>query len=121
MATYTSDQLNKSGSLGEELSGAKTFTITNYTSSIDNNYHVGYLTLEGNSTSNKNLSSKTFLTGSFSGFTGGASDDTIVSGSFGWSITLSGNAASFIFTPTSTIAANSYYIKGVGLFDLEIT
>jgi hypothetical protein len=121
MATYTSDQLNKSGSLGEELSGAKTFTITNYTSSIDNNYHVGYLVLEGNSSGNKNLSSKTFLTGSFSSFVGGANEDGLISTSYGWSITLSSNSSSFIFTPTSTIAANSYYIKGVGIFDLEIT
>ena len=92
MATYLAAQTRNSGSLGEQLNGVKTFIITN---NLDSNgqYPVGYLTLEGNSTANKNLPNTTFITG---------------------------NTSQFQFQPTGTIPPNSYYIKGTGLFDLEI-
>ena len=60
MATYTSAEMHNSGTLGEELSGAKTFTLLNVTAS-NNNFPIGYLTLEGNSTANQNLTSTTQL------------------------------------------------------------
>ena len=122
MATYMSSSIHGSGSLGEALSGAKTFTILNVTAS-DSNFPVGYLTLEGNSTANQNLSSTTYLTGSFGLFTGNVKQDTMVSSSTGWSISIGrGNGSgSFTFTPTDAIAANSYYIKATGNFNLTIS
>lgn len=119
MASYTAAQTRNSGSLGEQLNGAKTFIITNNTGSNDQ-YPVGYLTLEGNSTANKNLPSTTFITGSFSSFSGGVDQDSLVTSSTHWSISISGTGGQFQFTPTGTIPTNSYYIKGTGLFDLEI-
>ena len=120
MATYTAAQIHNSGTLGEELSGAKTFTVLNVTAS-NNNFPIGYLTLEGNSTANQNLLSTTFLTGSFSSYSGGVDQDSLVTSSTHWSISISGDSGQFQFNPTNTIATNSYYIKGTGLFDLEIT
>ena len=119
MASYTAAQTRNSGSLGEQLNGAKTFIITN-TADSNGQYPVGYLTLEGNSTANQNLSSTTFITGSFSSFSGGVDQDSLVTSSTHWSIPISGTGGQFQFTPTGTIPTNSYYIKGTGLFDLEI-
>ena len=120
MASYTSAETRNSGSLGEQLNGLKTFIITNFTAS-NSQYPVGYLTLEGNSTANQNLLSTTFLTGSFSSSSGGIDQDSLVTSSTHWSISISGDSGQFQFNPTDPIAVNSYYIKGTGLFDLEIT
>ena len=122
MATYTAAQMHNSGTLGEELSGAKTFTVLNVTAS-NNNFPIGYLTLEGNSTANQNLTSTTRLTGSFASFTGNVNVDSLVTSSTHWAISIGrGNGSgSFQFTPTQTIAANSYYIKSTGNFSLVIS
>ena len=122
MATYTAAQMHNSGTLGEELSGAKTFTVLNVTAS-NNNFPIGYLTLEGNATANQNLTSTTLLTGSFGTFNGNVTQSLIVSSSTHWSIPIGrGNGSgSFQFTPTQTIAANSYYIKSTGNFSLVIS
>lgn len=119
MATYLSDETRNSGSLGEQLNGVKTFIITNNKGS-NGQYPIGYLTLEGNSTANQNLPQTTFITGSFSSFNGGVDQDSLVSSSTHWAISISGTGGQFQFTPTGTIPTNSYYIKGTGLFDLEI-
>lgn len=120
MATYLSADLNGSGSLGEILSGTKTFTVTNYKAS-DDNYHVVYLTLEGNATANQNLTSNVDFTGTFGSFTGGANEDSIVASGTKWSISISGVSGAFTFTPTTTVPALQYYIKGAGNFDLNIS
>jgi len=122
MATYTAAQMHNSGTLGEELSGAKTFTVLNVTAS-NNNFPIGYLTLERNATANQNLTSTTLLTGSFGTFNGNVTQSLIVSSSTHWSIPIGrGNGSgSFQFTPTQTIAANSYYIKSTGNFSLVIS
>ncbi len=120
MATYTATQTQNSGSLGEVLTGTKTFTITNYKSST-NTYPVGYLTLEGNSTSNQNLSSDADMAGSFGAYVNGVEPKSLLQTNRRFSISIYGSGGSFTFTPSATIAANSYYIKGVGVFDLTIT
>ncbi len=120
MATYTAAQTKDSGSLGEVLTGAKTFTITNYTSSTGT-YPVGYLTLEGNATANKNLSSNANMTGSFGTYVNGIESGSLNQTNRRFSISIFGSGGSFVFTPSATIAANSYYIKGVGPFDLTIS
>ena len=122
MATYTAAEMNGSGSVGEELTGVKQFNIVNPLNSL-NNYQVGYLTLEGNSTANDNLSSTTFLTGSFGLYAGGINiPDKVYTEMLplGFSVSISGGGGEFIFTPTTTIAQGSYYIKSTGLFTLEI-
>jgi hypothetical protein len=121
MATYLSAEMNGSGSVGEQLNGVKTFIITNNLNNLDN-YEVGYLTLEGNATANQNLSTTTYLTGSFSSFSGGVDEENLVytDESTHWSISISGGVGQFQFTPTSLIAQGSYYIKSTGLFDLAI-
>lgn len=121
MATYTAAEMNGSGSVGEELTGVKQFNIVNPLNSL-NNYQVGYLTLEGNSTANDNLSSTTFLTGSFSLYAGGINipDKVFPDDATTWSVSISGDGGEFIFIPTTTIAQGSYYIKSTGLFTLEI-
>lgn len=121
MATYLSAEMNGSGSVGEQLNGVKTFIITNNIDS-NNSFIVGYLTLEGNATANQNLSTTTYLTGSFGAFSGGVVEDNLVYTDVAthWSISISGAVGQFQFTPTSLIAQGSYYIKSTGLFDLEI-
>lgn len=119
MASYTSSETRNSGSLGEQLNGTKTFIITN-TKGSNGQYPIGYLTLEGNSTANQNLSSTTFITGSFGSFSGGIDQESLVTSSTHWAISISGTGGQFQFTPTGTIPSNSYYIKGTGLFDLRI-
>ena len=119
MATYTSEEMRNSGSLGEALTGTKTFIFTNAKAS-NGQYPVGYLTLEGNATANQNLLTTTFLTGSFDNFSGGVEAGSLVTSSTHFSIPISQATGQFEFTPTSAIAGNSYYIKSTGLFDLRI-
>ena len=121
MATYTAAEMNGSGSVGEELTGVKQFNIVNPLNSL-NNYQVGYLTLSGNSTANSNLSTTTYLTGSFGLYAGDINipDKVYTDDATHWSVSIAGDGGEFIFTPTTTIAQGSYYIKSTGLFDLEI-
>ena len=120
MASYTAAQTRGSGSLGEELpSTGIDFFITNSLNS-QGNYPVGYLTLEGNATANQNLSTDAAMTGSFSNIVGGITEKSIVTSETKWSLSVFGSGGSFRFTPDSTVAANSYYIKGVGPFKLDI-
>ena len=120
MATYTSLEMNGSGSLGGALTGTQVFTITNPLNYL-NNYQTGYLTLEGNSTANQNLSITTYLTGTFSDFNG-VDDGGLVYNNEAthWSISIAGSGGTFMFTPTSDIAEDSYYIKSTGMFSLEV-
>ena len=121
MATYISSSIHGSGSLGEALSGTKTFTITQFTGSTDTRF-VGYLTLEGNSTANENLSTKQNLSGSFGSFTGMDDDSLNTSSNFRWSISIPPTqTCSFTFTPGSAVSANTYYIKSTGNFNLTIS
>ena len=119
MATYLSADLYGSGSLGEPLSGTKTFTITNYKAS-DGNYHVIYLTLEGNSTANSNVPIDLDFAGTFDNFIDGADERNLLVSDTKFSVSISGPSGQFEFTPTTPITG-IYYIKGAGQFDLEIT
>lgn len=120
MATYISSSMHGSGSLGEALSGTKTFTITNFKNSLGQ-YPVGYLVLQGNNLANPNLTADQNVSGSFGSFTGGCSADALVVNDTEWGIPISTAAASFTFTPASPISANTYYIKATGNFNLAIT
>ena len=119
MATYTAAQTKGSGSLGDPITVTRKFTITNHKDSQDQ-YPVGYLTLEGNSNINQNLNAGISLTGSINVLTGGISEDSIVMSDTKWSISIFGAVGSFQFTPNTLVPVGSYYVKGVGPFDLEI-
>ena len=120
MATYMSSSIHGSGSLGEALSGAKTFTCTQFTGS-NGDYFVGYLTLDGNSSSNHNLSTKQNLSGSFGSFTK-MDDSGLLADNFRWSISIPPTGScSFTFTPGAAVSANTYYIKSTGNFNLTIS
>ena len=122
MALYLQPDLNGSGSLGEELNGLHVFTITNL-GNAQGNYSAYYLVLEGNATANQNLVQDQSVRGVFS-FLNGVKEENIIMGEYGWSITLPPSpTVSFAFQtmPLQVIPANSYYIKGVGNFDLNIS
>ena len=120
MGTYLAAQTRGSGSLGTDtLSGKTTFVITNHKNS-QGQYPVGYLTLEGNSNINQNLNADISLTGSINVLTGGISEDSLVMSDTKWSISIFGAVGSFEFTPNTLVPVGSYYVKGVGPFDLEI-
>lgn len=120
MSSYSKSQTQNSGSSGEAITGAKTFTITN-SKGPTNTYSVGYFTLDGNSTSNQNLLSDAPMAGTFSDFTGGANPNSLIQTNTRFSISIHGSGGSFIFTPSTPIPANSYYVKGVGEFNIEIS
>lgn len=121
MATYLQSDLKGSGALGEELNGLHVFTITNLGNS-QGNYSACYLVLEGNSSANSNLLQKQEMTGVFS-FLNGVDEDEIIMDANSWAVPLSPlPTVSFAFQtyPFQVIPAGSYYIKGVGNFDLNI-
>jgi hypothetical protein len=121
MATYSSSSMYGGGTPGEALSGAKTFTISQFTGS-NGGFLIGYLTLEGNSTANRNLSSQQNLSGTFGSFTKMDDDSLNTSSDFRWSISIPPTeSCSFTFTPGAAVSANTYYIKATGNFNLTIS
>ena len=119
MSSYSKSQTQNSGSLGEAIEGEKLFTITNSKNPTDT-YSVGYFTLDGNSTSNQNLSSNAPMGGIFSDFTGGVNPNSLIQTNTRFSISIYGSGGSFKFTPSTPIPSNSYYVKSVGEFDIEM-
>jgi len=119
MSSYSKSQTQNSGSLGEAIEGEKLFTITNSKNSTGT-YSVGYFTLDGNATSNQNLTSNAPLGGIFSDFTGGVNSNSLIQTNTRFSISIYGSGGSFKFTPSTPVPANSYYVKGVGEFDTEM-
>ena len=119
MSTYSKSQTQNSGSLGEAIEGEKLFTITNSKDPTDT-YSVGYFTLDGNATSNQNLSSNAPMGGIFSDFTGGVNPNSLIQTNTRFSISVYGSGGSFKFTPSTPILVNSYYVKSVGEFDIEM-
>jgi hypothetical protein len=113
MATYTALQLRGSGSLGENLSGLKTFTFTN--SGSTNNYFTietipnpsGFY-VSGSSPKN---TEGTWVVSASMGF---------VSSSYIASIVVPVGVSSLQFTPSSSVTGTSYYLKGTGNFSLTI-
>jgi hypothetical protein len=113
MATYTSNQLYGSGSIGENLSGLKTFTFYNADAS------TGYFTLETirNADGFYNSGSKTNAVGTW-----------VVSSSMGFvssshiaSAVISPGTSSLTFTPAVAVTGSTYYLRGAGNFTLIIS
>ena len=110
MATYTAAQLYGTGSIGENLSGLKTFTFTNPGNS-------SYFTLE----------TIPNATGSFAGAPTNALGTWVVSSSMGFvsssyvaSIVVQPGSSTFTFTPASAVTGTTYYLKGTGNYSLTI-
>ena len=111
MASYTSVQLNGTGSIGENLSGLKTFTFTNPSSSA-------YFTLE----------TIPNATGSYSGQSTNVSGSWIVSESMSFisssyiaSVVVQPGTSALTFTPSSAVTGTTYRLRGTGAYSLVIS
>ena len=112
MASYTYTQLYGSGSIGENLSGLRTFTFTNPSGS-------SYFTMETIVTSTgfyEATSPKNFI-GTY-----------IVSESLGQvtsayisSVVVQPGGSSFTFTPATSVVGTTYYLRGTGAYSLVIS
>jgi len=112
VASYTYTQLYGSGSIGENLSGLKTFTFTNPSGS-------SYFTMETTTTSSfyNNLSPK-----NFEGTYVVSQSMGLVTSSYISSVVVQPGISSFKFTPTYTIVSGSnYYLRGTGMYSLTIS
>lgn len=111
MATYTAAQLYGTGSVGENLSGSKTFTFTNPSSSA-------YFTLETIANT----------TGSYAGSPTNTLGTWVVSASMGFvsssyvaSVVVQPGSSSLTFTPVSAITGTTYRLRGTGGYSLTIS
>ncbi len=111
MATYTAAQLYGTGSIGENLSGLKTFAFTNPSSSA-------YFTLETIANA----------TGSYAGSPTNALGTWAVSASMGFvsssyvaSVVVQPGSSAFTFTPASAVTGTTYRLRGTGAYSLTIS
>jgi hypothetical protein len=111
MATYTAAQLYGTGSIGENLSGLKTFTFTNPGNS-------SYFTLE----------TIPNATGSYAGAPTNTLGTWVVSASMGFvsssyvaSVVVQPGTSVLTFTPTSAVTGTTYRLRGTGNYSLAIT
>jgi len=111
MATYTAAQLYGTGSIGENLSGLKTFAFTNPSSSA-------YFTLETISNA----------TGSLAGAPTNASGSWVVSASMGFvsssyiaSVVVQPGSSALTFIPAASVTGTTYRLRGTGNYSLTIS
>jgi len=111
MAVYNAPSLYGTGSVGEDLSGLKTFTF-------DNPYGTSYFTLETIRNPNG------FYDGRPTNFTG----SWVVSASMGFvyspyiaSVVVNPGISSFTFTPVASVTGTTYRIMGTGAYTASIT
>ena len=116
MATYTSLQLSGAGTIGENLSGTKTFTFYNAAGSGS-----AYFTLEAIRTSDGfyNYSSPVISSGSFS--VSASMLPGFITSSNVFSLSIPPATSSFTFAPVSAITGSSYYLRGEGQISLIIS
>ncbi len=112
MATYTHTQLYGTGSIGEDLSGLKTFTFTNpsassyFTMETNRNYYGFY-----DSGSVKN----------FEGIYNVSSSMSLVTSSYITSIVVQPGVNTFEFTPDISVSGSDYRLRGTGMYSLTIS
>jgi hypothetical protein len=111
MATYSAAQLYGTGSIGEDLSGLKTFAFTNPSESA-------YFTLETIANA----------TGSYAGAPTNALGTWVVSASMGFvsssyiaSVVVQPGSSTFTFTPASAVTGTTYRLRGTGNYSLTIS
>jgi hypothetical protein len=112
MATYTPSQLKNSGSLGEDLSGLKTFAFTNPSGS-------SYFVLESvrNNSGVYDFSIPTNCEGTYVV----SSSMTLVTSSYIASVVVPEGVSSFKYTPNSAVTGTDYYLRGTGEYTLTIS
>ena len=112
MATYTAIQLSGTGSIGEDLSGLKTFTFTNPSGS-------SYFTLETvrNADGFYDVSSPINTTGTWVV----SESMNFISSSYIASVHVLPGSSAFTFTPDSSVTGTTYYLRGTGNFSLIIS
>jgi hypothetical protein len=115
MASYTADQLNYSGVPTEELSGSKTFTLTNPLSGS------AYFTIETvrNNEGYYDSSSATNALGVYSNFTG-INVETLITSSYIASVVVPVGGGSFQFNPTTTVAVSGSFLRATGGISLNV-
>ena len=114
MATYTAPQLYGSGSVGENLSGTKTFTFQNAGDST-------YFTLEAirNADGFYTNSSPVVSVGTFN--ISSSMLPGFVTSSNVFSLAVPPGTSSFTFVPSSAITGTNYRLRGEGQFTLIIS
>lgn len=112
MATYTYLQLYGTGSIGENLSGLKTFTFTNPSGS-------SYFTMETipNYSGSYNSSSATNFKGTYSS----SVSMNLVTSSYIASVVVQPGSSNFTFTPLSSVTGVTYKLRGTGMYSLTIS
>ena len=112
MASYTYIQLYGTGSIGENLSGLKTFTFTNPSAS-------SYFTMETvrNSQGFYNGTSPTNFSGSYIT----SASMGLVTSSYIASVVVQPGVSSFKFTPANSVIGTTYYLRGTGMYSLTIS
>ena len=111
MAVYNAPSLYGTGSVGENLSGLKTFTFSNP-------YDTSYFTLE--TVRNPNG----FYDGQPTNFIGtynAPSSMGLVQSPYIVSVVVLPGASSFTFTPASAVTGTTYCMMGTGAYTLTIT
>jgi len=111
MSTYSYQQLNSTGSIGEDISNQVTFAFINPSAS-------SYLVLETITTSSFYPDS---LPKNFEGTFLSSSVSNIVNSPYIMGVVVPPGSSSFDFTPDSPISGSSYTIKGTGMFSLTIS
>jgi len=113
MASYTYTQLYGTGSIGENLSGLKTFTFTNPSSSAYFTMETIPITGKGwfDTTSPKN----------FVGTYGASLSMGLVTSSYVASVVVQPGTSVFTFTPSSAVTGTTYRLKGTGMYSLVIS
>jgi hypothetical protein len=112
MATYTYIQLYGTGSVGENLSGVKTFTFTNPSSSA-------YFTME--TTRNTQGFYDSTSPTNFKGTYNVSESMNLVTSSYIASVVVQPGVSTFTFTPSSSITGTTYYLRGTGMYSLTIS
>ena len=112
MASYTYQQLYGTGSIGENLSGTKTFTFTNPSGS-------SYFTMETIPTSQGFYDSSSPT--NFKGTYNVSESMGLVTSSYISSVVVQPGISSFTFAPTSAVTGTTYYLRGTGMYSLIIS
>ena len=111
MATYTATQLYNTGSLGENLSGLKTFTFTNTGNS-------SYFVLETITDNNGTFTNRQACA---AGVWSAPASSGFIQSPFVASAVIQPGTTIITFTPTLPITGSNYRLKGTGVFTLAIT
>ena len=113
MATYTAAQLAGTGSIGENLSGLKTFAFTNPSGS-------SYFTMETIPGSNNFYYAGVTPT-NFIGTYNASASMGLVKDAYVAAVVVQPGNSSFTFTPTSAVTGTTYRLKGTGAYTLTIS